>query len=697
MNFRDFLSECRDKDVFKNLSIYVVSSWVILQAVSLLAAPLNLPNSSLTVLLLVLLIAFPLYAFFLWQYRIKPENVLIQNNFKKELEEVQASSKSGVDIGQAERLSEIESNHKKFQRKYFISVFVLGILSLSASAFIVKTNFFKPEVAAAMPELSASKVSDKIAVLTFDNNTGDPDFEIVGKMAVDWIMHGITQNKIGQVISPKIIEDYSEVVKASMVSFGEGEVMQKYLKPSKVIEGSFYKKGSSLLFQSSITDEVMERTLVSLGPIECNAESPLDCIEEMKQRILGFLVTEEEPLENLQESPPKYEAYEYLLEAKNRYSDNEQYLNLLQKAIASDSSFFEAKVSLLEYYYNYGDKGVADSIVDVLSKSVNNNRRQWNLLKMYEALLDGDNGGTYKYLRNEYDINPFNIETNTSLMTVALACVNRPGDIEEIFNQINVFSELKSAQKDFDDCVQCEYRYRQKGWSEIELNNYQKAIDLLKPFEQSRGYIELKKVLIRAYIRSGQSNSNVERLVSGFDLAESSELPEISLFAGMDYCYVKKDSLAQRFLMRSIDAVNKNVAIIDSDRQKLLGTAYLYLGDYEKASKFLERYVESDPLKRRVEHLGRLAIAYSKNGNMAKANDVLERLEKRRRPYMYGHVDYAFAQFYGAIDDEEKMIRHLKRAVADGKWFNYESFNNDIFFLPYKDKAGFQEILAYWH
>ncbi|RNC88635.1 MAG: hypothetical protein ED555_13480 [Allomuricauda sp.] len=697
MTFREFLNECRDKDVFKNLSIYVVSSWVLLQVVSLLAEPLNLPRTSLTILLLILLLAFPLYAFFLWQYRIKPENALVRSEFKAQIENGTASSKSGIDVEKAEKLAKIEEGHKKFQKKYFASVLVLGLLSVSASAFIVRTNFLKPKAVLAMPQLSAERVSDKIAVLTFDNNTGNPDNDIIGKMVVDWIMHGITQNGVGQVISPKIIEDYSKVLKASVVSLGEGEVVQKYFNPSKVIDGSFYKRDGKLLFQSSITDGEMAKTLVSLGPIECDSESPLDCVEELKQRILGFLATEDRPLENWQETPPNYEAYKYLLEADNRYGDNEAYFELISKALAVDSTFFEAKVRLLEYYFNYGDKKVADSIVDVLGKKVNNNRRQWNLLKMYEALLDGDNGNTYKYLRNEYDIYPFDISTNTSLITVALECVNKPEDIAEIFNDIDIFNELKSKQKDFEDCLQCEYRLRQKGWAEIELGNYQNTIDLLQPFEDTRGNHELKKVLIRAYVRKGGNEESVREIVSNFELEDPEVFHEMNLFAAKEYTYVHNDSLAQPYYENIVNALDDTTISANNEPLLVLGYAHLYGGDYKNASKYLGLYLEKNPQTPQGELLARLAIAYHKSGNTARATTLLGELEKRRIPYRYGRIDYAFAEYYGAIGDEEKMMGYLKRAVADGKWFKPDSFHNDVFLLPYVSTPEFKEILTYWH
>ncbi|WP_373019252.1 hypothetical protein, partial [Muriicola sp.] len=59
MNLKDFIKECHEKEVFKNLSIYIVSSWVLIQVFSEIYEPIGLPKISMTYLLLALLISFP--------------------------------------------------------------------------------------------------------------------------------------------------------------------------------------------------------------------------------------------------------------------------------------------------------------------------------------------------------------------------------------------------------------------------------------------------------------------------------------------------------------------------------------------------------------------------------------------------------------------------------------------------------------
>ncbi len=686
MKFNEFLIECREKDVFKNLSIYVVSSWVLLQVVSLLAEPLNLPKSSLTVLLLILIIGFPCYIFFLWQFGIKSKKIE-NKDFK---ESVAPSSKKGIEIDPPKIDTEAKHpDYHRFRKMYFVSTGFLSLFSLVAVIFIVRTNFLKTSTAIA-PALSSEPMGDKIAIVKFDNNTGNEKYDVVGKMAVDWIMHGITQNKVAQVISPKIIEDYSNVLKASMLPSPEIKVLSEYLKPSKVITGNFYLNNSKLIFQSSITDDKLNKTFISFNPVHCNPESPLDCIEALKQRILGYFVVEEKPLENLQETPPNFEAYQHLLNAKAVYGNDEEYIKLINAAITADDTYFEPKVQRIAHFYNNGSYAKADSLLQLLLKHPSNNKRQVNLLKMYEALLEGDNKGTYEYLRNEYETYPDDLETNSSIMTVALQFVNRPEDVANIFSRISI------SGIDLKDCTQCEFRYYIKGLSEIELGNYQATIDLLSPFIKTKDNKLLKRVLLMAYIRSDIDDSKVNELLSNTKLLmKEADWRSLSMLAGKLYILQSTPDKAIIHFQNVVKTL-KNKKRLSPGQSKVLGDAFFYLEDYKNAVKYLEKYANTKPNNGLYSYLGTLATAYHLLDNKKELLRTLTELNSHRDLYNYGHIDYTYAQYYAATGEKEKAIQYLYKAVADGKWYTTEGYHNDIQLQSLKDLQDFQKILNFW-
>ncbi len=690
MKFNHFLKECQEKGVLKYLSIYIVSSWVFLQVITVISEPLKFPKTTLTYSLLILLLGLPLYIFFLWKYHFFPLNSKEVSKLQQESDLAKPSSKTAIDIDpEGDMGGDVPQFDKNFRRMYFTGLAIIGTISLCAAGLIVRTSFKDKEIPTVSNSFLERGVSDKIAIFGFDNNTADEKLDIVGKMAVDWIMHGITENRVAQVISPKIIDDYSKVLKASIAPGGnDNNTVTDYLKPSKIIIGNFYLQKGRLLFQSSIMDENMDKTLVSFKPIGCDAGSPLDCIEALEQRILGFLVTEEKPLEKLQESPPNFEAYQNLLKAKENYGNKEESLHFINASIAADSTYFEAKVNRLAYYYNSGEFKVCDSLLTILLKDSSANSRQSNLLKMYESLLQGNNRNTYIYLKREYEIYPFDLETNSSTMTVAQQFVNRPEDVTAIFQEISM------EDMDLMDCLHCKFRYYIKALSEIEMGNPDSVIAMLTPFAKTKDDRRLKEVLIRAYVRSGKVGNEVEAVMSTFSRVVSPrQLRELNLSAGKEFLLMGQDSLANRYFDQLIRSVKEGTT--DQKNLRLLASAHLYKKEFKKAALVLEKLLTLDR-KAKMDDYSDLAIAYHGDKRQDMAESLLIKIDTNRSNYDYGQVDYSIARYYAAIDKEKTAIEYLYKAVAAGKRYGPDSYQNDVFLQRIKGTSDFDEILNFW-
>lgn len=689
MNLKEFFQECKEKDVFKNLSIYIVSSWVLLQVFALISEPLGFPKISLTYLLLILIIGFPIYVYLIWRYRIKEEHMEESDAAVKALDQGKASSKSGVQLDPGnEALTLSAGIDRKFRKMYFLGLVIIGLLTTLSALLIIRTNLIKENTPVLGSFLDA-KTSDKIAILKFDNNTGEEEYNMVGKIAVDWIMHGITQNKAGQVISPKLVEDYSNILKASIMPSGEKGIVTQYLKPAKVIIGDYYLNKGRLLIQASITDANMDETLITIAPVECDPEAPLDCIEAIKQRVLGYLITDKDKKNNLQERPPRYKAYQSLLLAKDkgRAGESEEYLRLLNLAISEDSTYFEPKVLRVAFFYNQGEYIKSDSLLRELSKETSNNERQVNLLNFYEAILEGNNRNTYRYLKNEYDLSPTDMETNYSLMTLAQQFINRPDKVDSIYQ------EISNDDFDLEKCLYCKYRYFVKGLADIELGRYEEVISLLRPFEQPNGESWLKKVLIRAYLLKGE-DEGVQRLLSNNKIvADPSDWANLSLYTAKEYLLLDKKDQSQTILndlLQELDILN----ISENEFTVLKASALFYGGKYTRAEKVMEELLKQSQDNPRYNAF--MAITYFKNNKTQKADETIQKLENLRTPYQYGAVDYALAQYFGAIGKEKETLEHLLKSVAEGHRYLPESFQYDPLLQDYHDHPVFQDVMEYW-
>ena len=666
MKFKKFINQCREKDVLKNLSIYIVSSWVLLQVVALIAEPLGFSTSIVAYLLLLLMLGFPLYIYWVWKYQLAAT-----------IQKEPLLDKTGNPIPGKFAIS-------PFQKTYFSFLSIISIIAVGISVFIVRKNFVIDI------DLSKVKAQDKIAVLKFDNNTGNEEYDIAGKMAVDWIIHGITQNKVAQVISPEIIEDYSTLYSASLGPSNDNALVTDYLKPSKIVEGEFFLNKNKLLFLCTIRDVIEDKTLISFEAVECDSDSPLECIEALKERILGFLVTEEKRFLSLQDTPPSFEAYQYLNKAKNqsRRGNYNGYLDLLNAAIASDSTYFEPKVYRFMYYYNIQQYRIADSLLQKLTLKADVYERQQILINLYKGLLEGDNKSAYEYQQKEYNYTPFHMETNTSMMILSLQLVNKPQAVDSIFNEI----DIKGIK--LQECENCVERYKIKALADIELRKYDDAIALLEDYANLKKYAILKKVLLRAYIRSAKFDT-AEQLLSTIQLLNEDEWMDIYLFAAKEFLIMENKTLAGNYLNDIITSLGSTSISLTTEEKKIFAESLFLTEQYSLAQMKLEELLRDDPSLYSQKAL--LAIVYEKEGNTGQAKAVIKSLTDISADYLYGKVDYAIAQYYAAMNDDTRTFEYLYKAIAEGHWYETSSFQNDHMFSSYFQREEFKPILNYCH
>jgi Tfp pilus assembly protein PilF len=654
MNIKIFIKECSNRDVFKRLSIYIVTSWVLLQVLSVIAEPLNLPEKSIPVLILALIIGFPIYIIYIWKSRLS------------------SSWESDEDDTTSELIDK-----SKFRTMYFsilgIIIFVSGL-----SAIIIINNSFSNVFN--LPKLDSN---DKIAVLKFTNNTGVDSLNIIGNMTEDWISHGITENSAGQIISPNIVKDYTNVIKSQSLNLSDNEVLSIYLKPGKKVTGSYFLDNGKLIFNCSIENGITGETLISLKSIECDSNNALNCIESLKSKIVTYLVKEKKGDLSFEIQPPNYAAYRAFLEAKSykREGDLNKYLNLLNKSIALDSSFFEPKTLKIAHYYNQGDYAVADSLIEDIKKEVGLNM-QYDLLKNYEALIDGNNRMVNEYDTKTYLKAPYDLGTNTSQMVTKLQFVNRPEQVE------NIFSVTQFDNFSLENCKDCVTRISIMGIALNELNEYKKTIELLEPHvDIIRDKLFLQQIF-KAYVNTN-NKGKVDQIIEKLKLKlNKGDWVYLNLFIARQFLLINNNEDAKSYLNSVITDENK------TSNAQLVAEAYYELGDYVNAENMFTELIKEQPFDIKINAY--LSMCYFKNGKKLKGNLHIDVLENLRAPYQYGIIDYRLAQIYADKDDEEMVFEYLLKSIAAGNFYGDETFKNSPSFAKFLNSEKWKEIMTYW-
>ncbi len=688
MQLREFIKECHQRDVFKHLSIYVVSGWVLIQVFSEIREPFGLPKISMTYLLLVLIAGFPFYVYLIWRYRLKPaEQDSDRSNHLKVVMREDIEKEGNRPVKSKKHLPGIQF-YSPFQKMYFAFLTVIFLISLGSVSWIVRANFITEPDPGAFT-FPVEERNDKVAVLSFENNTMNADLDVVGKMAVDWIIHGITQNEMGQVISPKVLEQYNTVMKASMVSDDENSILTEVLKPGKVITGKYYLSNGKLLIQCAILDGNMNETLESIEPVSCPTDSPLECIEELKQRLLGSLLGDER-WTYYEEEPPNYEAYKMILEAENVDNTDPEYLRIMNEAIALDSSYFEPKMHRITYYYNIEEFAKTDSLIQALARDDLKGSRQKKIVKLWNALVRGDNKKAFTYLKKEYNWEPDDLNNNSSTMVVALQFVNRPEAVDSIYNKQLAMEKIDSL-----NCLTCEYRFYTKGMADIALGKPEIPIEMFGKYASVKEFYWVKDVLLYAYVRTGQQDK-IDEILNTVKLTGNTNIwRDKCLLLGKQFLLQGKKEASDAYLDLLLGSFDLSDAELKEVEMEQKAMAHFYKGDFPIAVRFFEELVEVDPDD--IDNNAFLAMSLWKTGRTEKAEEVMEKLERLRTDYQYGAIDYARARYFASTGDADLAIQHLIRAVAAGKRYNPGTFQDDVLMRPYKEMDAFKNVLTFWH
>src|SRR5437667_8778693 len=147
MNPRNFFAELKRRNVYKVAIAYAVVAWLTIQAASIFLPAFNAPQWAMQIVILILVVGFPIALVFSWAFEITPEGI-------KRESEVQAD----------------ESITHHTGRKIVALTIVLAVIATGLLIF----QFLRARSTSSLSTNASSVTNKSIAVLPFDNLSGDP-------------------------------------------------------------------------------------------------------------------------------------------------------------------------------------------------------------------------------------------------------------------------------------------------------------------------------------------------------------------------------------------------------------------------------------------------------------------------------------------------------------------------------------------
>lgn len=310
-----FFTELKRRNVFKVASVYLVTCWIILQIVSVIAPALHLPTLFSTITTVILAIAFPFVCIFAWAFELTPEGL-------KRTHEVEITDSIREQTG-----SKIN--------------YLLVVALVLALGFIAYEKWF---VVSADDSLERS-----IAVLPFADMSSDKSQGYFGDGIAEEILNSLA--RLNQLVVISRTSSFN--FKKTNTDIRE---IGKILDVNYVLEGSVRKDNDKVRITAQLIEvtsgahiwsQTFDRELTSIFALQ--DELTFAITQALK---LNLLPEQLEHEAGMTTNPKAYELFVQGRELAYQRTSNslQEAADLLNKAIAIDEKFYLAKAQLFTVY-----------------------------------------------------------------------------------------------------------------------------------------------------------------------------------------------------------------------------------------------------------------------------------------------------------------------------------------------------------
>jgi serine/threonine protein kinase/Tfp pilus assembly protein PilF len=550
-------------------------------------------------------------------------------------------------------------------KKLFIPAIVVAVLIIAA--IVIWQLLPKKE---AIPVVPSDKPS--LAVMYFENNTGDENLDIWRSALSDLLISDLSQSKYIRVLPRDrlfgILKQLN-LLEAKRYSSEDLKEVASRGGASHILQGILTRAGENFRINTTVQESgTME--IIGSDMVEGKGEESFHTmVDDLTRRIkANFKLTSEEIASDIDREVGEIttsspEAYRYYSEARKYHLglDYREAIKLYEKAVAIDPEFAMAYRAMAAAYSNLGyqlkEKENIQKAMD-LSDRVSERERyqiQGNFYYQSEKTYDKAIEAFEKLL----ELYPDDGWANSYLGLIY-------SDLEEFDKAIKRFEVAAQIQKDILNCGNLAGGYEVMGLYDNAKKVYENYIENVKDSAQAHGG------LAYTYIFQGKYELALEEADKAFLLDPSHQR---NFYLKGDIYYLRGDFLgAEKEYLKILETGDKSTHTGPRIR---LAAIYISQGRFEKAKDQLKQAISL------AEELGAalgksnfqsfMSYVYLKTGNPEKALELIEGPLKVYREleslwnlrFFLTWKGIAYLEV-GSIDEAQKVAVELKDLIQEG-------------------------------
>ena len=486
----------------------------------------------------------------------------------------------------------------------------------------------------------------RVLVDLFQNETGDPSLDPLGRMATDRVTAGLTFTSFVDVVSLGTRLLSLEPVAADAGSrerYGRLQALARANGTGTVVWGSYYLQSDSLHFLAHVTDAATGEELTTIEPVRGPVDAPLAAVERLRDRVMTTLATITDPrLANWMRyasKPPTFEAYEAFVKGIELFAMDYQSTRVAAaqfvRAAALDSTFTMPLLWAI-MMYRYGSPEA-----DSMGQDLNRRREQLapldlNLLDYSLARIRSNHVVALSHIKRVVAIAPNSVYLGLAAGTARQ--LNRPRQAIEFLKQGDPKNWLGAPWVYWD----------QLAWAYHTLGDHRQELE-----EVHRGQSQQTDPLYITW----------QEMVALAALGRTEQLnARIQDFQGSQMARLARELHAHGYGGAATEMQHRAIEWFEDrspEKRRLgerrqLAAVFLDVGRLDEAQILLEGLLEDGP--RRDEYLAQLGVVAVRRGDRAEAYRISRLLEAGEGPSAGA---YGRAQIAVALGERERAMALL--------------------------------------
>jgi tetratricopeptide (TPR) repeat protein/TolB-like protein len=533
---------------------------------------------------------------------------------------------------------------------------------------------------------------NRVLVLTFVDNTGREETDVLARWAQDHIIQVLTEAGFAEVMDPFTTLDTSQPV-AAAAKAGDVLALAAQARAGTIVSGNIYAEGDSLHIQTRITDandgSLMGTVRPVVGSLAALRELVASLGQEVGLALAPLLDHELGPLEPTVQ-PASYEAYKAYragLRAKELRAGVDVAVRHFERAIEADSTFararlWAAQIHMLGGGFNSGWSGVAkaDSLIAPLVESpAQLSRYERCQLQFVKAVRPP------RHVPSMYD-------ATRCMVEVAPGSDNAKGELQLNALRVNRPREAMALRRDIHPVKKFPGYWTIPMTAYHMLSDYESELHISRQGLDSYPQNELMMLGEARALAALDRPDDAEGIADTIRLLPSRGRPAFWIGLVADELRVHDHrEAAQELISESIAWFESQSLDTEESRSGLAGLLYR-AERWDEALPLYEELAEEYPVNTwYLADLGRLA---ARLGHRAEAMRISEDLRSDRHTLMEGYRTQARARIAAVLGDREQAMTLLQESFDWGaQWDRWPQLHSDIDFESLHDYEPFQEFL----